>query len=943
MIDHGFEPMSPERFRQIEELYHAAREGTVEGRAALLAETDPELRREVELLLSQQASGGFLDRPAIENADGLLADSTVTRLDAGTCLGPYRIENKLGEGGMGEVFRAVDTRLGRAVAIKTAHEQFSPRFEREARAIASLNHPHICTLYDIGPNYLVMELVEGETLGAKLKRGPLPVKTLLLYASQIAAALAEAHSKGIIHRDLKPGNIMIGKSGVKVLDFGLAKSPQDETITASHMMMGTPAYMPPEQREGKPADARSDVYSFGCVLDEMVTGTRTTQGRKALPSRTLEKIVSRCLATDPAQRWQTAVDLASALEAAVPVERNRIWMVATASILVLLLAVSYFFFRAAPKLTGKDTIVLADFGNHTPDPIFDGTLREGLAIQLEQSPFLKVMDDEQVQRVLRLMSLPPGTRITNPIAHEICVREGAAATIDGTIASLGKNYVISLQAVNCRDGATLAREQIQAEDKEHVLHALGTAATAMRGKLGESRKSIQKLNRPLEEATTPSLEALQNYTVGRSELAQGHFLAAVPLFERAIAIDPNFAMAYSFLAGAYYTAGDIARYRQYVKQAFDLIDRVSEYERALIAPYYYESTGELDKAIDVYQLGARNYPRFSGIPNELGLLYVDMGRYEEGLKEGREAARLEVRNDAPYRRQLDALICLDRLPEATQLAQRLRAQGLDTTRIHQRFLEMAYVEDDRAAVSREIQWFAGKPEEYLSLGLQAAGRNVHGQRRESHKLYQRAAETARHSGLPNVASEFEEADARADALAGNCQTARHLGRPALALAMCGDAARAEKFATETSKLFPNGTIWNAVQLPGIRAAIALNRDQPARGVELLTSASPYESSYLEAIYVRGLGYLGLNRGAEAAAEFRKIVDHKGANWGATWIHPWWGQFYSLSYLGVARGSALAGDVVKAKEAFQDFFELWKDADPDISVLQQAKAEYVKLR
>jgi hypothetical protein len=272
--------MSPELFQQIEELYHAAREGTAEERAALLARTDPEVRREVESLLSQDSSGDVLDRPAIQNAPELLEDATIDGLAAGACLGPYCIESKLGEGGMGQVFRAVDTRLGRPVAIKIAHEQFSSLFEREGLAISSLNHPHICTVYDVGPNYLVMELVEGETIAARLRSGALPVKTAHLYASQIAAALAEAHAKSIIHRDLKPGNIMIAKSGVKVLDFGLAKSATDETATVSLMVMGTPAYMAPEQREGKPADARTDIYSFGCILYEMLTGGRVGAQRK---------------------------------------------------------------------------------------------------------------------------------------------------------------------------------------------------------------------------------------------------------------------------------------------------------------------------------------------------------------------------------------------------------------------------------------------------------------------------------------------------------------------------------------------------------------------------------------------------------------------------------------------------------------------------------------
>ena len=286
--------MNPERFQQIEELYHAARARTGNEREALLAQADPELRREIESLLAQREGVEFLERPAIQNALQLPGDLTVTTLSLGVCLGPYRIESRLGEGGMGEVFRAVDTRLGRAVAIKTTREQFSARFDREARAISSLNHPNICTLYDVGPNYLVMELVEGETLAARLKSGPLPVKTALLYASQILAALAEAHEKGVIHRDLKPGNIMIAKSGIKVLDFGLAKSGQDETITASDMVMGTPAYMAPEQRQSKPADARSDIYSFGCVLYEMLTGARVAFQRRRILSRRLERIVSLC-------------------------------------------------------------------------------------------------------------------------------------------------------------------------------------------------------------------------------------------------------------------------------------------------------------------------------------------------------------------------------------------------------------------------------------------------------------------------------------------------------------------------------------------------------------------------------------------------------------------------------------------------------------------------
>jgi tetratricopeptide (TPR) repeat protein len=597
--------------------------------------------------------------------------------------------------------------------------------------------------------------------------------------------------------------------------------------------------------------------------------------------------------------------------------------------------------RAKP-LTDKDVLVLADFANATGDPVFDGTLRQALAIQLEQSPFLKIMDDEQVQQTMRLMSLPRGTRITNQIAHEICVRDAATATIDGSIVSLGKSYVVTLQAITCPGGVTLAREQIQASDKEHVLNSLGIAATNMRARLGESHNSIQKLNRPLEEATTGSLEALQNYTAGLTELGHGQFLAARPLFERAIALDPNFAMAYYCLAIAFNNAGNTGLEVEYARKAFALIDRVSENERYHIAGGYYESTGELDKAIDVNRLARTKYPRSWHFPNFLSEIHISLGKFEEGLKEGQAAYQLQPDAEPPYRRLLDAYISLDRLDEAKKVAEKLRALGIGGARIHQRFLEMAYIEGDQTAIAKEIQWYAGKPEEYLSFGLQAANRNALGQRRESSKLYKRGAETALRQGLGDVAAGFEEADARADALSGNCATTRQLRRPALTLALCGDVTGAEKLAAETSKRLPNGTIWNAVQLPEIRAAIEIHRGQPGRAVELLASASPYERAYPEAVYLRGLAYLRLHKGSEAAAEFQKILDHKGASWASTWRFPNWGLYYSISYLGLARASVLSGEPAKARKTYQDFFALWNDADQNLPILIEAKKDYAAL-
>jgi tetratricopeptide (TPR) repeat protein len=952
--------MTPDRLQQIEELYHSAREASSDERAALLEQSDPELRREVESLLACQNDCLILDHSA-----QFPGDPTMTVLNPGARLGPYQVESKLGEGGMGEVFRAVDTRLGRLVAIKFAHEQFSSRFEREARAISSLNHPHICTLYDVGPNYLVMELLEGDTIAAALKNGPMPVDQALRYASQIAAALADAHEHGIVHRDLKPGNVMLVKSGVKVLDFGLATREGDDTITGSRMVIGTPAYMAPEQREGKPADVRTDIYSFGCLFYEMLTGARATSDRKPVPSKTLEKIVSRCLETDPARRWQSALELVSALEAPPHAEKIRIWMVSAAAILVALLVVGYVFFRRAPKLTNKDTIVLADFSNTTGDPVFDGTLRQGLAVELGQSPFLSLISDARIQRTLAQMKQPAGSRLTSTLAREICERTASAAVLEGSIQSLGGQYVLGLRAENCRTGDVLANEQARASRKEEVLDALTRIASKFRTRVGEALATVRQHETPLDEATTSSLEALKAYsTATRLNFTQGP-AAAIPHLQRALAIDPQFAIANAYLGFMYSNMGESDLAAASTRNAYQLRDRTSDREKFFIELLYdRQVTGNLEREGQTAAMWAQTYPRdFMAHGLWAGYASHGTGKYEKAIEESEITIGLDPDQLYAYSSIARANLHLGRFPEVEKALTRAAANHVDTS--HSGFctlrFHLAFLKNDRAGMEREMAQARGR------LGVEDAIAHIQalvlaraGRLQRAAETWQRAGELAKQTGKREVAGTYEAAAAVCDAVYGRAAEARKRAHVALelskgrdveygaafALAVAGDSAGSQSLADDLKKRFPEDTSVQFSYLPAIGALFALAHGDHAKAIETLQVAHTFEFGQtglaffghfggLHPAYLRGQAYMQAQRETEAAVEFQKLLDHPGL----VLADP----VGVMARLQLGRIFALSGNTAKAKVAYQDVLTIWKDADSDLPVINQARAEYAKLQ
>jgi len=932
----------------------------------------------------------------------------------GRTISHYEVLEKLGEGGMGVVYKARDSHLKRFVALKVlppekvADAERTQRFVREARSASALNHPNIVTVYDIdqsdGVDFIAMEYVEGKSLGELIGRKGLKLGEALKYAVQIADALAKAHAAGIVHRDLKPANVMVtGDGRAKVLDFGLAKltepapvGPEDPTLTEqpsteSGLVVGTAGYMSPEQAEGKTVDARSDIFSFGSVLYEMVTGRRAFRRDSPaltvaailhlepppLPAGTpseLERLIARCLRKDPARRFQHMDDVKVALEelkeesdsgklteAQAPARpRSRRFLrpaLATAAVLVLA-AGSVFLWRRlqAKPLTDKDVLVLADFTNTTGDSVFDDTLKQGLSVQLEQSPFLSLVSERRVNDTLKLMGRPAGDRLTPEVTREVCQRTSSKAMLAGSIAPLGSQYVIGLKAVDCATGDVLAEAQEQAAGKEAVLKALDAAAVSLRSKLGESLSSVQRYATPVEEATTSSLEALKAYSLGLKTLNAKGSTASLPFFQRAADLDPSFAMAYTWMAAVYNRSSGLSA--ENARKAYALRDKVSERERFWIeGKYYMVATGELEKAAQTFDLWRQTYPRDYPAYIERGVVSVDLGNWEKGLEVHREALRLEPNSEAIYVNVGNDYICLNRLDEAEAVYKQAEERKLESEDLLANRYVLAFLKGDAEQMAQLVSDAMGKPgaEDEL-LATQADTEGWYGKLKNAHELTARAMDSAQQNNAKETAAGYQAAAALREVESGNREQARAEANralklasnrdvramAALALARAGDTAGAEKLAAELDKSFPLDTLVQRYWLPTIRAGIALERKDPNRAIDLLKVASTIELSSpmnldiaLCPVYVRGEAWLLLRDGNRAAAEFQKLIDRRGlvANfpWGA------------LARLGLARAYAFEGDTAKARAAYQDFLTLWKDADSDVPVLKEAKAEYAELK